>query len=189
MRRGLEDVLPDDHFLRAVDDAQVGGVDVGDFARPVDDADAVLHCLQEHLQPLLHERIFLQERIDAAYFARARELEPALQEAHHFADGLTSVVSLGRDEDRVAACDFERNEAQDVLDLHGIALRAAQAEPAGVALPKLLRTPHDHRGDPCMDAARLADHGLFFVPHATSPFSRMLTLYYMDGENEIQEIE
>ena len=95
----LKDVLADDHLRRLVDNAQIRRIDVGDLAAAVDDTDAVLHRLEDHLQALLHQGILMQQLVDAVDLRGLVHDKVALEEAHHLDDGLTPVVPLRRDED------------------------------------------------------------------------------------------
>ena len=161
----LEDVLSDDHLRRLVDDAQIRWIDIGDLAAAVDDADAVLHRLEDHLQALLHQGILVQQLVDPVDLRGFVHDEVALEEAHHLDDGLPPVVPLRRHEDRVALCDLEGHELHEAVHLTALTALAADVEVAVVALAEFLRALHDHRRDARMDAAFVVDDGFPFKYH------------------------
>ena len=166
----LEDVLTDDHLRRLVDNAQIRRIDIGDLAAAVNDADAVLHRLEDHLQAFLHQGILVQQLVDAVDLRSLVHDEVALEEAHHLDDGLTPVVSLRRHEDRIALCDLEGHELHEAVHLTALAARAAQIEVAVVALAEFLCALHDHRRDARMDAALVVDDGFPFKNHVHRSF-------------------
>ena len=171
VRRALEDVLPEHHFARLVHDAQVRGVDVGDDARFLDDADAVLHGFENHLEALLHQCVLMQQLVDFAQLRLLVHLEVAFEERGHFACRLALPAALGRDEERVALPRLERDELHDAVELEALATLAAQVEMRAVFCGELLRALHDASRHARVDAALVLDDGRAFTRHRHAPFS------------------
>ena len=151
-------------------DAQVGGIDVCDLSRAIHDADAILHGLQDQLQAFLDQCVLMQQLVHTVDFRRPMHLEIAFEETHHLEHGLPAVVAFGRDKDRVAAVDLERDELHEAVHLTTLTTRAAQEQMAVVALRQFLRPLHDHGRHAGMDAALIMDDGFLFVYHGNRPF-------------------
>ena len=153
-----------------MDNTQIRRIDIGDLAAAVNDADAVLHRLEDHLQAFLHQGILVQQLVDAVDLRSLVHDEVALEEAHHLDDGLPPVISLRRHEDRIALCDLEGHELHEAVHLTALAARTAQIEVAVVALAEFLCALHDHRRDARMDAALVVDDGFPFKNHVHRSF-------------------
>ena len=87
----LVDISAHHHFRGLVDDAQICGIDVSNDAGAVHHANAVLHRLQYHLQPLLHEGVFVQQPVHLMDPLSAPLLEIALQKFPH---GIRSLLQM-----------------------------------------------------------------------------------------------
>ena len=106
--------------------AQIGRIDIGDLARAVDDADAVLHGLQDHLQTLLHQRVLMQQQIHLMDIAWRIHLEITLEEANHLIDSLPPLIALRGHEHRIPAGNLERYELHEAVHLTALTALAAQ---------------------------------------------------------------
>ena len=178
VRRMREDVLPEHHLHRLVDDAQIRRIHIGDEAALVHDADAVLHRLEDHLQPLLHECVLVQQLVHLVELLRLMHLEVALEERGHLLRGPLLIAALRGHEHRVAAARLERDELHDAAHEEPLAARAAQVELRMILFTELPRALDDHRRDARMDAALIRDHGLPFHRHGVLPFALISSLLY-----------
>ena len=169
--RGLKDILPHDHLGSLMDNTQIGGIDIGDFARPVHHADAVLHRFQNHLQAFLHQGIFMEQLIHFMDFSRLTHLEIAFQKAHHFVDRLPACITFGRNKDRIPLADFERHQLHQTAHLKALTALTAQKQGGCIFLTEFPRPLDNHRRNAGMYAAVVVYHGLLFIHHLTgSPF-------------------